>query len=171
MRIGLDTKTELLWWKYKALKLGIYAARLRGVSIGEDPELPTTPRQTEIEDYGLGELRQFVDQLGQLGSLSPETTTTDLTGRIARSISPGPKPSMTDQCLHPDAFSLYRPPFKHVRGFIFDSQNNMVADQTDHVLRVRGWGRISYLKDPEQLQDAVGDLIAEALTAYWVQHS
>jgi hypothetical protein len=164
MRIGLDTKTELLWWKYKALKLGIYAARLRGVCIGEDPEPPTTPRQTELEDYGLGELRKLVEQI-ESGDLPGETT--DLVGRIARSISPDTKPSMADRCLHPDAFSLYRPPFKHVRGFIYDSQNNMIADQAGHVLRVRGWGRISYLKDPEQLQDSVGDLIAKALTAYW----
>jgi hypothetical protein len=41
----------------------------------------------------------------------------------------------------------------------------MVADQT--VLRVRGWGRMSYLADPEALQDAAGDLVAEAMTKFW----
>lgn len=70
------------------------------------------------------------------------------------------------------ALKLYRPPFRYEHGYIFDSQNEMVVDdasksQEAAALRVRGWGRISYLKDPEELQDAVGALIAEALTTFW----
>jgi hypothetical protein len=45
----------------------------------------------------------------------------------------------------------------------------MVADQPaqDAVLRIRGWGRIQYLPDAEKLQDAVGELIARAMTEFW----
>jgi hypothetical protein len=65
------------------------------------------------------------------------------------------------------ARKLYRPPFRYECGYIFDADHHMVADQTAHSLRVRGWGRISYMKDPREIQDAVGVLIAEALTAAW----
>ncbi len=64
------------------------------------------------------------------------------------------------------ALKLYRPPFRHEHGYIWDNNNEMVLDQADLVetsWRIRGWGRISYLKDPEQLQDAVAALVGEAL--------
>ena len=69
------------------------------------------------------------------------------------------------------ALALYKPPFHHVQGFIYDADSNMVADQAAHALRVRGWGQITHVEgvDHEKLQDAVGDLLAEALTAYWLQ--
>lgn len=67
------------------------------------------------------------------------------------------------------AIALYEAPFYFKRGYIFDAKHRMVADDAgqDAIARVRGWGRISYLPDAERLQDAVGALVAEALTAYW----
>jgi hypothetical protein len=68
--------------------------------------------------------------------------------------------SLADQAL-----KLYRPPFRHECGYILDKEGHTVADE---VLRVRGWGRISHLcGNPKEMQDAVGDLIAEALTMFW----
>lgn len=70
------------------------------------------------------------------------------------------------------AKALYVPPFRFEDGYIWDAKGQMVAD--DHVddhgtqpLRVRGWGRIGYLKDAEDLQDEVGKHIAEILSAHW----
>lgn len=81
--------------------------------------------------------------------------------------------------LYRTAFSLYRPPFRFEHGYIFDNDNCMVADQDDacittvgkKIAQVRGWGRISYMIDPENLQDIVGQLIAQALTEYWIKHT
>jgi hypothetical protein len=67
------------------------------------------------------------------------------------------------------ALDLYRPPFRHEHGHILDSCGEMASDQT--MLRIRGWGRISHLENPEELQDDVGRLIAEALTRFWVECS
>lgn len=39
---------------------------------------------------------------------------------------------------------------------IFDAEFNRVCD-------VRGWGRISYMEDPEEKQDSMGRFIAEAI--------
>ena len=70
-----------------------------------------------------------------------------------------------------EAMKLYAPPFRFDRGYIWDSRNNMVADDDaqDVALRIRGWGRISYLPDAEALQDKVGELIAQAMTEFWVR--
>jgi len=72
------------------------------------------------------------------------------------------------------AFDLYKPPFKFLHGYIFDSSGERVSDDGDIdvkkemiAARVRGWGRIGYLPTPEQLQDQVGQMIADALTEYW----
>jgi hypothetical protein len=68
------------------------------------------------------------------------------------------------------ALSIYKPPFRFQHGYIFDAVNHMVVDDVlDGVkaARVRGWGRISYMPDPEKLQDTVGAMIADALTEYW----
>jgi len=71
--------------------------------------------------------------------------------------------------LEQSAFNLYVPPFKFESGYIFDSAGNMVADEAAaSALRVRGWGRISYLENSEELQDAAGKLIAKALTEFWM---
>lgn len=79
--------------------------------------------------------------------------------------------------LKAQALALYSPPFKFEKGYVWDSKGHMVAD--DHqgqfnpsALRVRGWGRIVNLKghevrELEALQDAVGELIAKALTEFW----
>ena len=68
-----------------------------------------------------------------------------------------------------EALALYTPPFRYLHGYIWDANNCMVADDKgqDIALRVRGWGRISYLPEPEVLQDEVGNLMAQALTEFW----
>lgn len=73
------------------------------------------------------------------------------------------------------AMAIYKPPFKFYRGYIHDSAGHMVADQDgldgevekSVVARVRGWGRIGYMPNPEELQDEVGQMMADALTAYY----
>lgn len=67
------------------------------------------------------------------------------------------------------ARKLYRPPFKYdpMGGYIWDSDGNMVADEAGKAMRLRGWGRIGYMENPEALQDAVGELIANVLTEGW----
>lgn len=71
------------------------------------------------------------------------------------------------------ALALYVPPFKFVNGYIRDSQGLMMADQHEgpDSLRIRGWGRIQYLDNPELLQDTTGELIAQALTEFWERNS
>lgn len=76
------------------------------------------------------------------------------------------------------ALDLYKPPFKYIGGYIFDQGHKMVADNGEidemrelFAARIRGWGRIQYLDNPkgraEALQDEVGKIVAEALTAFW----
>lgn len=70
------------------------------------------------------------------------------------------------------ALALYKPPFRFEYGYIFDADHQTVADEASadsmiNALRIRGWGRIGYMENPEALQDKVGELIAEALTQYW----
>lgn len=76
------------------------------------------------------------------------------------------------------ALDLYKAPFKYDHGYIWDANGEMVADdrvpmddtenpQRSIAVRIRGWGRIGYLPEPEKLQDAVGELIAQALTKFW----
>lgn len=80
---------------------------------------------------------------------------------------------MTD--IRKIALELYKPPFRYVRGYIYDSDDLMVADDGDGeasipaavISRIRGWGRISYLKDAHQIQDEVGIIVAEALNKYY----
>ena len=69
------------------------------------------------------------------------------------------------------AIGLYEPPFSFKCGYIFDKNGQMVADQggaEGYVMRVRGWGRIGYLENPEALQDEVGEWLAEILTNHWL---
>ena len=81
--------------------------------------------------------------------------------------------------------SLYQAPFRYDRrgGYIWDANSKMVADNYDPddaidlsqniepTLRIRGWGYIQYLKhdqlSPAQIQDALGEMMAQALTEYW----
>lgn len=76
------------------------------------------------------------------------------------------------------ALDLYKPPFRYEYGYVFDSNNQMVADKGEIgelkgmiATRVRGWGRIQYMDNPvgraAQLQDEVGKIVAEALNFYW----
>lgn len=70
------------------------------------------------------------------------------------------------------ALAIYKPPFKFESGYFFDSDGNMVADKHEaEAMRVRGWGRISYMPTPEELQDHIGKLIAQAMTELWVRGS
>jgi hypothetical protein len=64
--------------------------------------------------------------------------------------------------LRKRAFALYKPPFRFDEGggFIWDANNNHVAD-------VRGWSHIAKHASPEKLQDAVKELIVEALNKLW----
>jgi hypothetical protein len=70
------------------------------------------------------------------------------------------------------AMAIYTPPFKFQSGYIFDSQNLMVADDGDKVegavaARVRGWGRLGYLPNGAAIQDEIGQMMADALNAYY----
>lgn len=74
--------------------------------------------------------------------------------------------------------AIYKPPFKYEHGYIFDADHHMVADDGSIddtepsvsnaiACRIRGWGRIGYMPNPEKLQDEVGAMVADALTAYY----
>lgn len=89
---------------------------------------------------------------------------------------------MTNE-LRQRALRLYRRPFRFDGGYVWDAAGEMVADDrvadsaelqipmsSLALARVRGWGRISYLPNAPELQDAVGELIALALTEYWERH-
>ena len=76
------------------------------------------------------------------------------------------------------AMAVYTPPFKYEHGYILDSQNLMVADDGDIAeekrsvtgavaSRVRGWGRLSYLPNGAELQDEIGQMMADALNALY----
>jgi hypothetical protein len=81
--------------------------------------------------------------------------------------------SQNEPDIRKRAMMLYKPPFKFQHGYIHDSENRMVADDGDIegeknvAARVRGWGRISYLPDPEKLQDEVGQMLVDALNLYY----
>lgn len=67
-----------------------------------------------------------------------------------------------DPTLRARALALYKPPFRSEHGYIYDYEGTVV-------LVTRGWGRIQYQEQPESLQDATGELLAEALTFFWRQ--
>lgn len=79
--------------------------------------------------------------------------------------------------LREDAMALYTPPFRFVHGYIYDSKNHMVADQGGcderdtskdmMVAQIRGWGRIGYMPNAESLQDEAGQILVDALNAYY----
>lgn len=95
---------------------------------------------------------------------------------------------LTSESIENRAFKLYTPPFVYRQGYIFDSKNEVVADNHDCVsdqyarlgppvsesqpsVRVRGWGRISKMEDADKISDAAGEHIAKALTEYWQNHA
>jgi len=75
------------------------------------------------------------------------------------------------------AMAIYTPPFKYLHGYIYDSKKNMVADQGGFTgpntvecavaAQVRGWGRIGYMPNSAELQDEVGQMMADALNALY----
>lgn len=75
------------------------------------------------------------------------------------------------------AMELLKPPFSFHAGYIFDSakSQNTVADEGDCELgtlaRLRGWGRLGYLPDGAEIQDAIGEILAEALNDFFEKHS
>ena len=77
--------------------------------------------------------------------------------------------------LRNEAMSLYKPPFRYFKGYIFDSANNVFADDggTDETIvqntiaRIRGWGKLGYHKNGAELQDELGNLVAEALNKFY----
>lgn len=79
--------------------------------------------------------------------------------------------TITSTDLRNKSIGLYTPPFRFEHGYIWDAKGQMVADNhvdgEDAALRVRGWGRISYMENPEALQDEVGNVIALAMTEFW----
>ena len=79
--------------------------------------------------------------------------------------------TITSTDLRNKSIGLYIPPFRFEHGYIWDAKGQMVADNLvngeDAALRVRGWGRISYMENPEALQDEVGNVIALAMTEFW----
>lgn len=83
---------------------------------------------------------------------------------------------LTPEEIAAEALKLYKPPFKHMHGYIYDAADSMVSDngvEIDDAMmhRIRGYGRISYMEHPHDLQDAVGVIVAEALTDYWEKHT
>ena len=73
------------------------------------------------------------------------------------------------------AMAVYKPPFKYQHGHIYDSRHFMVADnggveggvEGAVASRIRGWGRLGYLPDAEELQDEIGRMMADALNALY----
>lgn len=63
------------------------------------------------------------------------------------------------------ALELCKPPFKFEKGYIWDSEGNMIAD--DGLLRVRGWARLGKAENGAQIQDTIGRLIAQAMNEFW----
>lgn len=102
------------------------------------------------------------------GKRRAETVITKIEAALAEKPQEPPPPFGSKRKA---AMAVYTPPFKYVRGYIYDSQNLMVADDDkveDAVAsRVRGWGRLSYLPNGAELQDEIGQMIADALTAYY----
>lgn len=77
---------------------------------------------------------------------------------------------MSNSSLRNRAITLYTVPFRYECGYIFDANGHMavdVGDVGDSVARVRGWGRIQHMDNPEALQDEIGEMIAMAMTEYW----
>lgn len=89
--------------------------------------------------------------------------------------------ALTLSPVQAEAVTLYTPPFSYCCGYIHDASGRVFSDNggVDELkgmiaARVRGWGRIQGVESthtPEELQDAVGEHIATALTEYWCKHT
>lgn len=73
---------------------------------------------------------------------------------------------------------LYKGPFSYNMGYIYDANSEMLADNAGEnlqgIVQVRGWGYLTggaaQNLDPDvaaEIQDEIGEMIAEALTQYW----
>jgi len=71
---------------------------------------------------------------------------------------------------------LYKGPFVYNMGYIYDANGQMLADNAGEnipgIVQVRGWGYLtggaaSWKDGAEEIQDELGEMIAEALTQYW----
>lgn len=60
------------------------------------------------------------------------------------------------QTYRPTPKRLIMGPVKHMCQMIHDSEGNHVCD-------IRGYGRLSYMENSDQLQDKIGDWVAEAI--------
>lgn len=114
-------------------------------------------------------LRSFDDQESELIARLDEGNKAFWDAKTAKVKEKKEEPSLREA-----AMALYKPPFRFYCGYIKDSNGEMVADQDSTnemkgllIARIRGWGRISYMKDAAELQDMVGELVAEALTEFW----
>ena len=73
--------------------------------------------------------------------------------------------------LEEQALKECKRPFKYYAGYIFDAAGNMFSDAGEgEQIRVRGWGRLGYLENGAEVQDAIGQHIANALNDYWEKH-
>ncbi len=70
-----------------------------------------------------------------------------------------------------EALNQCSPVFEYYSGYIFDGNGNMFLDNGEgEEIRVRGWGRLGKLENGDQVQDAIGQHIANALNEYWEKH-
>lgn len=74
--------------------------------------------------------------------------------------------------LKDQAMAAFKAPFRHIRGYIWDSASQMVLDDCVEdaavpTMRVRGWGYLQKLPDGDKVQDHMGEVVADALTLYW----
>jgi len=70
--------------------------------------------------------------------------------------------------------ALYKSPFRREFRYILDANDELIIDDSGDqaaMTHVHDWGRISQTEASEELQNAVGDLIAKALTLYWDLHA
>lgn len=63
-----------------------------------------------------------------------------------------------EQKYRPTPDRLIVGPVTHLYGMIHDAEGNHICD-------VRGYGRLQYMKDGEDLQDGIGEWLAAAINA------
>lgn len=157
-------------------------AALFGVTVPDLPPLSSdeAPAQPVIPEVLLQAINRLLDNDGSRGcfdALEQHRAKTELERLLAAVQQNEPQnipeniPAQPISELRARAIALYKPPFKFDFGYIWDAGGQMAADQNlnedGQILRVRGWGRISYLENAEALQDEVGEVIAIALSDYW----
>ncbi len=83
-------------------------------------------------------------------------------------------PTVPSTEMEGKVLALYKSPFRREYKRIFDANDELIIDDSGDqaaMSHVHNWGRISQMGASEELQDAVGDLIAKALTLYWDLHA